>query len=92
MKQEQAVLIDLAEKKLFEIKHIIGAINMPGITFINATAKLEDTSKPVILLPMKGLFPMPVIQFLYSAGVDKLYLLKGSTTDWKKGGFEEFEV
>lgn len=91
IEQKQATLIDLAEKKVFEKCHIIGATNMPGITFINATAKLEDTSKPVILLPMKGLFPMPVMQFLYKAGVPKLYLLKGTVNDWKKAGFKVFE-
>ena len=91
LERKQAILIDLAEKKVFEKCHIIGAINMPGITFINATAKLEETSKPIILLPMKGLFPMPVVQFLYSAGVPKLYLLKGTVNDWKKAGFKVFE-
>lgn len=91
IEQEQATLIDLAEEKVFEKCHILGATNMPGITFINATAKLEDTSKPIILLPMKGLFPMPVVQFLYSAGVPKLYLLKGTVSDWKKAGFKVFE-
>lgn len=92
IEQEQATLIDLAEKKVFEKSHIVGATNMPGITFINATAKLEDTSKPIILLPMKGLFPMPVVQFLYKAGVPKLYLLKGTVNDWKKAGFNVFEM
>lgn len=91
IEQEQAMLIDLAEKKVFEKCHIVGAINMPGITFINATAKLEDTTKPIVLLPMKGLFPMPVVQFLYSAGVPKLYLLKGGLKVWKKAGFNVLE-
>lgn len=91
VEHQQAILIDLAEKTIFEKHHITSAVNMPGITFINATAKLEDTSKPVILLPMKGLFPMPVVQFLYSEGVTKLYLLKGGVNEWKKAGFNVLE-
>ncbi len=86
IEQQQAVLIDLAAKVAFERSHIPGAVNMPGITFIDATAKLEDVSKPVILLPMKGLFPMPVVQFLYSAGVTKVYLFKGGLTEWEAAG------
>lgn len=84
IQNQQAILIDLAEKAVFEKGHIPGAVNMPGITFINGTAKLEDVSKPVILLPMKGLFPMPVLQFLYSEGITKLYLFKGSPHEWKE--------
>ena len=84
IQNQQAILIDLAEKSIFEKGHIPGAVNMPGITFINGTANLEDVSKPVILLPMKGLFPMPVVQFLYSEGVTELYLFKGGLKEWKE--------
>ncbi len=91
IEQQQAILIDLAEKKVFEKSHIPGALSMPGITFINATANLEDVSKPVILLPMKGLFPMPVVQFLYSAGVTELYLFKGGLNEWKEAGLPLLE-
>lgn len=86
IQHQQAILIDLAEKSVFEKHHVLGAVSMPGITFINGTAKLEDTSKPIILLPMKGLFPMPVVQFLYSEGVTKLYLFKGGVSEWKAAG------
>jgi rhodanese-related sulfurtransferase len=84
IEQQEAILIDLAEKTVFEKGHILGAVSMPGITFINGSARLEDVSKPIILLPMKGLFPMPVVQFIYSVGVTKLYLFKGSLNEWKK--------
>ncbi len=86
IQHQQAILIDLAEQAIFEKGHIPGAISMPGITFINGTAKLVDISKPVILLPMKGLFPMPVIQFLYAEGITKLYLFKGGLDEWKEAG------
>jgi len=82
--ERQAILIDLAEKQVYEKSHIPCAISMPGISFIDGTAKLEDTSKPVILLPMKGLFPMPVVQFIYSEGVEELYLFKGGLHEWKE--------
>ena len=91
IKHQQAILIDLAEKAIFEKNHIQGAVNMPGITFINGTARLEDISKPVILMPMKGLFPMPVVQFLYSEGATKLYLFKGGLNEWKKAGLPVLE-
>lgn len=84
VEQQEAILIDLAEKTVFEKGHIPGAVSMPGITFINGSARLEDVSKPIILLPMKGLFPMPVVQFIYSVGVTKLYLFKGNLNKWEK--------
>jgi len=83
IEQEQALLIDLAEKTTFEKGHISCAINMPGITFINGTAELSDTSKPVILVPMKGLIPMPVVQYMDSVGVPKTYIFKGGLEAWK---------
>ena len=51
IEQEQALLIDLAEKTTFDKGHISCAVNMPGISFINGTAELSVTSKPVILVP-----------------------------------------
>ncbi len=84
VEQQEAILIDLAEKTVFEKGHIPSAVSMPGITFINGSARLEDVSKPIILLPMKGLFPMPVVQFIYSVGVTKLYLFKGNLNEWEK--------
>lgn len=86
MEQEQALLIDLAEKTTFEKGHITCAINMPGITFINGTAELPDATKPVILLPMKGLIPMPVVQYMDSVGVPKTYIFKGGLQAWKDAG------
>ncbi|MFT7234552.1 MAG: rhodanese-related sulfurtransferase [Methylophagaceae bacterium] len=86
IEQQQALLIDLAEKTTFEKGHIPGAINMPGITFIDGTADLEEVSKPVILLPMKGLIPMPVVQYLDSIGVKEIYLFKGGLKEWQEAG------
>jgi rhodanese-related sulfurtransferase len=86
IEQDQALLIDLAEKTTFEKGHISCAINMPGISFINGTAELDDTSKPVILVPMKGLIPMPVVQYMDSVGVPKTYIFKGGLEAWKEAG------
>ena len=86
IEQEQALLIDLAEKTTFEKGHISCAVNMPGISFINGTAELSVTSKPVILVPMKGLIPMPVVKYMDSVGVPKTYIFKGGLEAWKEAG------
>jgi rhodanese-related sulfurtransferase len=86
IEQEQALLIDLAEKTTFEKGHIPCAVNMPGISFINGTAELADTTKPVILVPMKGLIPMPVVQYMDSVGVPKTYIFKGGLAAWQEAG------
>ena len=86
IEQEQALLIDLAEKTTFDKGHISCAVNMPGISFINGTAELSVTSKPVILVPMKGLIPMPVVQYMESVGVQKTYIFKGGLEAWKEAG------
>lgn len=89
IEQQQAILIDLAEKTTFDKGHIPGAVNMPGITFIDGTADLEDVSKPVILLPMKGLIPMPVVQYLDRIGVKEIYLFKGGLKEWQEAGLPD---
>ena len=80
-------MIDLAEKTTFEKGHIPGAVNMPGITFIDGSVgELDDKTKPVILIPMKGLIPMPVIEYLNNAGVTEVYIFKGGLKEWKDTG------
>jgi 3-mercaptopyruvate sulfurtransferase SseA len=59
---------------------------MPGITFINGTANVDNITMPVIIIPMKGLTPMPVLQYLDSAGVPMIYILKGGINEWKEAG------
>ena len=87
IEQQQAIMIDLAEKTTFEKGHIPGAVNMPGVTFFNGSVTtLEDNSKPVILIPMKGLIPIPVVQHLESEGVPKIYILRGGLNEWKEAG------
>ena len=87
LEQQHAIIIDLAEKTTFEKGHIPGAINMPGVTFINGSvAALTDNTKPVILIPMKGLIPMPVVQHLESEGVPQIYILKGGLNEWTEAG------
>jgi rhodanese-related sulfurtransferase len=86
IEQHQAIMIDLAEKRTFGKAHIPGSVNMPGITFFDGSASLEDASKPVILVPMKGLTPIPVLQYLESEGVPKIYIFKGGIKEWKEAG------
>lgn len=83
---KQALLIDLAEKRTYEKGYIPGSVNMPGIMFIDGSAHLEDTSRPVILVPMKGLIPMPVVQYMNSVGVTELYIFKGGLKEWQAAG------
>jgi rhodanese-related sulfurtransferase len=89
IEQQQALLIDLAEKTTFDKGHITGAVNMPGITFIDGSAELTETSKPVILVPMKGLIPMPVVQYMDSVGVPKVYIFKGGLKEWQAAGLPD---
>ena len=87
VEEDQATMIDLAEKTTFEKGHIPGAVNMPGITFIDGSVgELADKTKPVILIPMKGLIPMPVIEYLNDAGVAEVYIFKGGLKEWKDSG------
>ena len=87
VEEDQATMIDLAEKTTFEKGHIPGAVNMPGITFIDGSVgELDDKTKPVILIPMKGLIPMPVIEYLNDAGVAEVYIFKGGLKEWKDSG------
>tara|TARA_R110002111_G_scaffold7216_6_gene29251 strand:- start:80 stop:499 length:420 start_codon:yes stop_codon:yes gene_type:complete len=85
--EQQALLIDLAEKRTYEKGYIAGSVNMPGITFIDGTATIDAVSKPIILIPMKGLIPMPVVQYLQSVGANKIYVFRGGIKEWQAAGF-----
>lgn len=86
LEQESVLLIDLAEQRTYQKGHIAGSVNMPGITFVDGTAEVNDVSQPIILVPMKGLIPMPVLQYLDSLGAQEVYIFKGGMPAWEAAG------
>jgi rhodanese-related sulfurtransferase len=84
---KKAVILDIQEKRIFEKEHIPDTVNIPGISFVDGSVDLKDTSMPVIIIPMKGITPMPVLQYLESAGVPMIYILKGGINEWREAGF-----
>ncbi len=84
---KKAVILDIQEKRIFEKEHIPDTVNIPGINFVDGSVDIKDTSMPVIIIPMKGITPMPVIQYLESAGVPMIYILKGGIKEWREAGF-----
>lgn len=87
IEQKQAVVIDIAEKRAFDRRHIPEATSLPGIMFIDGTIDVTDFPEPVILVPMKGLIPMPVVHHLQQHGAPKIYKLKGGTEAWRDAGY-----
>ena len=86
LEEKKAVILDIREKNIFAKEHIPDTVNMPGVTFVDGTASIKDVSFPVIIIPMKGLTPMPVLQYLDSVGVPMIYILKGGINEWKQAG------
>ena len=86
IEQQNGLLIDLAEQRTYDKGHIPGSINMPGVTFVDGSATLSDTTRPVVLVPMKGLIPMPVIEYMNAQGVPQIYILKGGLAAWQEAG------
>ena len=84
---KKAVILDIQEKRIFEKEHIPDTLNIPGISFVDGSVNIEDASMPVIIIPMKGITPMPVIQYLESVGVPMIYILKGGINEWREAGF-----
>lgn len=84
---KKAVILDIQEKRIFEKEHIPDTVNIPGINFVDGSVDIKDTTMPVIIIPMKGITPMPVIQYLESAGVPMIYILKGGIKEWREEGF-----
>lgn len=87
LEQKQAVVIDISEKRTFDKRHIPESTSLPGITFIDGSIDVADFPHPIILVPMKGIIPMPVVDHLLNHGAPKIYKLKGGVEAWRDAGF-----
>lgn len=87
LEQQQAVVIDISEKRTFDKRHIPDSVSLPGVIFIDGSIDVTSFPEPVILVPMKGLVPMPVVDHLVSNGAPKIYKLKGGVEAWRDAGF-----
>lgn len=86
LEKKQAVVIDIAEKRTFDKRHIPESVSLPGIMFIDGSIDVTSFPEPVILVPMKGLIPMPVVDHLQQYGAPKIYKLKGGVEAWRDAG------
>ncbi|HAQ49942.1 MAG TPA: hypothetical protein DCR13_00170 [Gammaproteobacteria bacterium] len=72
----KAQVIDLAEANRYKPHPALPTHHIPGIHFVQGEVSYDTSDKAVILIPMKGLVPMPVIEYFNQLGVPKIYILK----------------
>lgn len=84
MNHENAVIVDLRSKQLFEKGHVLGAINASPDNFNEAIKKIEDAkNKPVVLVDANGTTVMAAVAKLQKQGFMQLYSLVGGMDAWR---------
>ncbi|MDF3054672.1 MAG: putative sulfurtransferase [Gammaproteobacteria bacterium] len=84
---ENAVVIDLREKTLYDNGHIVRAIHLAKSTLndnLNKITKLKN--KPIILVDTSDYQSGTIRQKLHKEGFTRLFILAGGIHAWKEAG------
>ncbi len=83
--QDNAVIVDLRDKKEFSAGRITGAINIPLANFASRMGELDKyKSSPVILVDAMGQHAGSAGRQLRSAGFEQVVRLGGGLTSWQE--------
>jgi rhodanese-related sulfurtransferase len=79
-----AVVVDVREKKEFEVGHIVDSINIPLAKLKQRLTELKKhQEKPVVVVCKLGQHSGEAAKTLQEAGHVEVYKLTGGLTEWK---------
>ena len=81
---EQLALIDIRERKEWEICRIEGAQLMPMSEFVNCQGQFEPDGGPYVIYCHHGIRSAQVCGYLASIGIKKLINMQGGIDLWSK--------
>lgn len=85
--REDAVILDVRDKKEFGSGHISGAIHMPYSTIEQRAAEIEDSKdKPVVVVCKIGQHSSAAGKKLKSLGFENVRRLSGGMAEWNAAG------
>ena len=82
--RQDAVVVDIREKKEFESGHIVDSINIPLAKLsasLNQIKKHKD--KPVVVVCKLGQQSAQAVKTLEQQGYSQVYRMSGGITEWK---------
>ena len=87
LNREQAVIVDIRDKKEYEKGHIVDSIHIP---YASVSARLGELmrlkEKPVIIVDAMGQHSGVVGKQLKKTGFSKIFRLKSGITGWQSDG------
>lgn len=82
--RQDAVVVDIREKKEFDEGHIVDAINIPLAKLKQRVTELKKfKDKPVIVVCKLGQQSADAARTLKEEGHNQVYRLSGGITEWK---------
>lgn len=83
MNREDAVVLDIRDKKEFKTGHMLSAINIPQTALAGRVGELDKyKDKPVIVVCKTGQTASAASKILKDAGFEKVYRLSGGMMEW----------
>lgn len=82
--RNNAVVVDIREKKEFEAGHIVDSIHIP-LTKLNKSFNQlnKHKEKPIVLVCKMGQHSSDAAKTLQEAGFNEVYKLAGGVAEWK---------
>jgi rhodanese-related sulfurtransferase len=85
--REDAVVLDVRDKKEFGLGHISGAVHMPLSSIENRASELEaKKDKPIILVCKMGQHSSAAGKKLKTLGFENVRRLSGGMAEWNAAG------
>ncbi|MDD9888748.1 MAG: rhodanese-like domain-containing protein [Gammaproteobacteria bacterium] len=82
--RQDAVVVDVRDKKEFDTGHIVDSINIPLAKLKQRITELKKhKEKPVVVVCKLGQQSGDAAKTLQEAGHDEVYRLSGGLTEWK---------
>lgn len=84
--RENAVIVDLRDRKEFEAGHVVDAINIPFSTLESRSGELEKyRDRPIVAVDRMGQHAGAAGTLLRKAGFENVLRLSGGMAEWRNG-------
>lgn len=80
--QNNALVLDIREKKDFKAGHLVDAVNIPFASLATKLDELKDKERPVIVVCKSGQSASAASKQLKDAGFASVYRLQGGMMEW----------
>lgn len=80
--QENALMLDIREKKEFKSGHVVDAVNIPFASLASRLDELKEKERPIIVVCKAGQTASAASKQLKDAGHSAVYRLQGGMMEW----------